>query len=317
MLESLKSARYEFNNTALFRHVCGIADQGIKPLSSLLGVTLIPRGNSLLIHSQSDELGRKAQDFFEKLEKHYKNRELPEALDLHEFYSLTSQGLEMPGEMQDRYFKCNNGRSIAARTRGQARLLRALNNFEVTVCEGPAGTGKTFLSVVAACKQLLKGQIERIVLCRPAVEAGESLGFLPGDLIQKVDPYLRPLYDALYECLGFEKVHELIARQQIEIVPLAFMRGRTLNRAMIILDEAQNCTLPQLKMFLTRPGDGSRICINGDNSQIDIAPHSSGLGKLMRILEGVAEVQVLSLGTEDIVRNPLVEKIIRAFEKLE
>ncbi|MBE7437827.1 MAG: PhoH family protein [Spirochaetales bacterium] len=306
--------RYEFQNKELFRAVCGINDRGIAVLSERLGFSLIARGNALLFQTEDPELIVFARSFLTGLEASYQKR-VPTADDLMLFYRMS--GASAMEVLREDFFKAYNGRLIRPRTPGQALFLEQLMKGEATICEGPAGTGKTFLCVVAACKLMQQGQIERIILCRPAVEAGENLGFLPGDLIQKVDPYLRPLYDALYECLGFERVNDLIARHQIEVVPLAFMRGRTLNQAMIILDEAQNCTLLQLKMFLTRPGEGARLCINGDSTQVDIQRGRSGLGRVIELLSSLPEVHIMRLGLEDIVRNPLVEKIVRAFEGVE
>jgi|TARA_B100001939_G_scaffold152163_1_gene131473 phosphate starvation-inducible PhoH-like protein len=209
------------------------------------------------------------------------------------------------------------GKPIYPRTHRQAAYLESIQKNPVTICLGPAGTGKTFLAIVMACRKLLDGDVDRIILTRPAVEAGESLGFLPGDLNQKVDPYLRPVYDALYECLGMEKVHSMIAARKIEIAPLAYMRGRTLNQAMVVLDEAQNCTLAQIKMFLTRLGRNSFMCLGGDETQVDLNPGKSGLLKAVRILERVSGVSVVRFGKEDIVRNPIVERIVAAFEEEE
>ncbi|MCB1139506.1 MAG: PhoH family protein [Leptospiraceae bacterium] len=218
---------------------------------------------------------------------------------------------------RQKVFVTARGKPIYPRTHRQAAYLDSVQSNPVTLCLGPAGTGKTFLAIVMACRKLMNGEVDRIILTRPAVEAGESLGFLPGDLNQKVDPYLRPVYDALYECLGMEKVHSLIAARKIEIAPLAYMRGRTLNQAMVILDEAQNCTLAQLKMFLTRLGRNSYMCLGGDESQVDLNPGKSGLLKAVRILEGVPGIAVIRFGKEDIVRNAIVERIVAAFEKEE
>lgn len=209
------------------------------------------------------------------------------------------------------------GKKVYPRTVRQARFTQSIQNNEITICMGPAGTGKTFLSIAMACRLLKKGAVERLVLTRPAVEAGESLGYLPGDLTQKVDPYLRPLYDALYECLGYDRVGDLISTRKIEVAPLAFMRGRTLNDSFVILDEAQNCTRAQLKMFLTRLGRGSRMCLGGDITQIDLSPGKSGLLQTSKLLTHVAGVGVVRFESEDIIRNPLVERIVQAFEKLE
>ncbi|MEQ8351369.1 MAG: PhoH family protein [Leptospiraceae bacterium] len=218
---------------------------------------------------------------------------------------------------RQKVFVTARGKPIYPRTHRQAAYLESVQNKPVTICLGPAGTGKTFLAIVMACRKLLDGDVDRIILTRPAVEAGESLGFLPGDLNQKVDPYLRPVYDALYECLGMEKVHSMIAARRIEIAPLAYMRGRTLNQAMVVLDEAQNCTLAQLKMFLTRLGRNSYMCLGGDETQVDLNPGKSGLLKAVRILERVNGISVIRFGKEDIVRNAIVERIVAAFEEEE
>ena len=184
----------------------------------------------------------------------------------------------------------------------------------ITFGVGPAGTGKTFLSIAVACRMLQSGEIDRLVLTRPAVEAGESLGFLPGDLTQKVDPYLRPIYDALHECIGFERVQVLISLNKIEIAPIAFMRGRTLNNSFIILDEAQNCTVSQLKMFLTRIGKNSRMSLSGDVTQIDLERGRSGLEKVLSIMKDTPQIGIMFLEKEDITRHPLVSVIVDKFE---
>ena len=212
-------------------------------------------------------------------------------------------------------FKTINGKPIKARTERQAEYVASLLQNEITICIGPAGTGKTFLSIAAACRMFINGDKERLVLTRPAVEAGESLGYLPGDLVQKVDPYLRPLYDALYECLGTERVHDLINTRKIEIAPLAFMRGRTLNDSVVVLDEAQNCTVAQLKMFLTRLGRNSCMCLSGDVSQVDLPRGKSGLPLTVQILNNIPGIGIVRFSGEDIIRNPLIERIAQAFDE--
>ncbi len=206
--------------------------------------------------------------------------------------------------------------TIKPRTHNQQDYVRAVLTHDINFGIGPAGTGKTYLAVACAVQALLNDEIERILLVRPAVEAGEKLGFLPGDLSQKVDPYLRPLYDALYEMLGFENVDKLIERNVIEVAPLAYMRGRTLNNAFIILDESQNTTREQMKMFLTRIGFGSTAVINGDPSQIDLPRgHASGLKHAAGVLEGVEGISFTLFTSKDVVRHPLVQRIVDAYDK--
>ncbi|MCF0106032.1 MAG: PhoH family protein [Holdemanella sp.] len=214
--------------------------------------------------------------------------------------------------------KTKSGKMIYPKTVGQARLCDAFRKNDIVFATGVAGTGKTYLAVCYAVSVLKSEKIQKIVLTRPAVEAGESLGFLPGDMKEKVDPYLRPLYDALYEMLGVETVEKLLEKQVIEIAPLAFMRGRTLNDAIVILDEAQNTTQAQMKMFLTRMGKNTQMIINGDVTQIDlIKKHDSGLMQACSILEDIKGIEIVHLKTSDVVRNPLVQKIIERYATIE
>ncbi len=207
---------------------------------------------------------------------------------------------------------------IVPKSQHQNDYLDAIQRYDINFGVGPAGTGKTYLAVAKAVEALEQEQVSRLVLTRPAVEAGEKLGFLPGDLAQKVDPYLRPVYDALYEMLGFDKVEKLIARHVIEVAPLAYMRGRTLNHAFVILDEAQNTTPQQMKMFLTRVGFGSRAVITGDVTQTDLPGHQkSGLKQVLGILDGVDGVGFSYFSAQDVVRHPLVQNIVRAYEAYE
>jgi len=207
---------------------------------------------------------------------------------------------------------------ILPRSRQQNAYLEAISRHDINFGIGPAGTGKTWLAVAKAVEALEQEQVSRLVLTRPAVEAGEKLGFLPGDLAQKVDPYLRPVYDALYEMLGFDKVEKLIARHVIEVAPLAYMRGRTLNHAFVILDEAQNTTPQQMKMFLTRVGFGSRAVITGDITQTDLpGRQASGLQQVLKILESVGGIGFTHFTTRDVVRHPLVQSIVEAYERHE
>lgn len=204
---------------------------------------------------------------------------------------------------------------ITPRGKNQQAYVKKILVSDVSFGVGPAGTGKTYLAVACAVDMLERGEIERILLVRPAVEAGEKLGFLPGDLTQKIDPYLRPLYDALYEMLGFEKVGKLLERQVIEVAPLAYMRGRTLNNSFVILDEAQNTTPEQMKMFLTRLGFGSRAVITGDMTQVDLPRgHKSGLAQALQILEKIEEIHITRFDSRDVVRHHLVQKIVQAYD---
>ncbi len=212
----------------------------------------------------------------------------------------------------------NRGRQIKCKTLGQKRYIQALKEHELVFGVGPAGTGKTYLAVAMAVLAFKNKEVDRIILTRPAVEAGEKLGFLPGDLQTKVDPYLRPLYDALQDFLGVETYRSLTERGAIEVAPLAYMRGRTLNAAYIILDEAQNCSIEQMKMFLTRVGEGSRVVVTGDITQIDLPREKkSGLVHALDVLDGVEGVEIVRLTHKDVVRHELVQRIIRAYEKYE
>jgi len=207
-------------------------------------------------------------------------------------------------------------KSVIARSQKQSDYIKALKENDIVIALGPAGTGKSFLAVSVAITMLMEKKVERVILSRPAVEAGEKLGFLPGDMKEKVDPYLRPLYDALYELFGFEKIDKKIETGEIEIAPLAFMRGRTLKNCYAILDEAQNATETQIKMFLTRIGENSKLVVNGDPTQIDLVNKAqSGLTKSKNILREVKEVKILEFDHKDVVRHPLVSKIIKAYQK--
>ena len=207
-------------------------------------------------------------------------------------------------------------KSVIARSEKQSDYIKALKEYDIIMSLGPAGTGKTFLAASVAVTLLMEKKVERVILSRPAVEAGEKLGFLPGDMKEKVDPYLRPLYDALYELFGAEKVDKKIESGEIEIAPLAFMRGRTLKNCFAILDEAQNATETQIKMFLTRIGENSKLVVNGDPSQIDLINKSqSGLIKSKNIVKDLKEIKIIEFDHTDVIRHPLVSKIIRAYQK--
>ena len=207
-------------------------------------------------------------------------------------------------------------KSVIARSEKQSEYIKALRENNIVIALGPAGTGKSYLAVSVGITLLMEKKVEKVILSRPAVEAGERLGFLPGDMKEKVDPYLRPLYDALYDLFGYEKIQKKIDSGEIEIAPLAFMRGRTLKNSFAILDEAQNATITQIKMFLTRIGENSKIVVNGDPSQIDlINKSSSGLVKSKKILNKIKEIKAIEFDHKDVIRHPLVSKIIQAYNK--
>ncbi len=306
--------KFDFNNEALYQKVCGINDSRLKDLESYLGITIIPRGYSLIVNGQKEKVDI-AMEFFKNLVDNFKKRPDKDDFDSFDLNYLIKQENQQDGwSPSEKILSTFKGKQIFPRTRNQEKFVHSLMKNLITFGVGPAGTGKTFLSIAVACRMLQSGEIDRLVLTRPAVEAGESLGFLPGDLTQKVDPYLRPIYDALHECIGFERVQVLISLNKIEIAPIAFMRGRTLNNSFIILDEAQNCTVSQLKMFLTRIGKNSRMSLSGDVTQIDLDRGRSGLEKVLSILKDTPQIGLMYLEKEDITRHPLVSVIVDKFE---
>ncbi len=223
---------------------------------------------------------------------------------------------EKPSElMATEILRSAKGNAVRAKTQGQRRYIEAIRDNVITFGIGPAGTGKSWLAVAMAVQSLQRNEVERIILTRPAVEAGERLGFLPGDLMAKIDPYLRPLYDALYDMVDPEGAQRLLERNLVEVAPLAFMRGRTLNASFIILDEAQNATPEQMKMFLTRIGFGSKVVVTGDTSQVDVQGNRSGLADLERILTGIKGLEFIRLTSRDVVRHRIVQDIVNAYEK--
>jgi phosphate starvation-inducible PhoH-like protein len=225
------------------------------------------------------------------------------------------RGAKLREVLLEPVFESSNRLRISPKTTNQRTYVQAMQDRDVVFAIGPAGTGKTYLAMAMAVSDLLAGRFKRIILTRPAVEAGEKLGFLPGDLAEKVNPYLRPLYDALYDMVGMDKAAQMIERELVEVAPLAFMRGRTLNDAFVILDEAQNTTPDQMKMFLTRLGEGSRAVVTGDLTQVDLpSPGRSGLVHAVRVLQNVDEIAVTEFSSDDVVRHPLVKKIIDAYE---
>ncbi len=294
----------------------GREDANLRRLEEHFDGTLVVRGDELILVGEAGQVEAMERGMREVLQWVQQGRRIdPESID-----RIFRGEAPRPEEFHARGLQLRGGRRITVhpRTLGQSRYLDAVAQHDVVFAVGPAGTGKTYLAVVVALRALLDQEVERIFLVRPAVEAGEQLGFLPGDLQEKVDPYLRPLYDALSECLGTSKVAKYLANGTIEVAPLAYMRGRTLNRAFVILDEAQNTTLGQMKMFLTRIGEGTRAIVTGDVTQIDLAdPTRSGLVRVRGILKEVAGVSFVDLGEKDVVRHPLVRRIVAAFEDQE
>ena len=297
--------------------VTGGGDCILRAVDAMKCGEALVRGDSIQLSGSPDEV-EKLTRLFTQLIKMASAGQVPSSDDADRIMeALRHQDFAGAGFADD-IILTYRGRAIRPKTAGQKAYIDAIRSNTVTFCLGPAGTGKTYLAVAAAVDALERQEIRRILLTRPAVEAGEKLGFLPGDLSQKVDPYLRPLYDALFEMLGFEKVEKLIERNVIEVAPLAYMRGRTLNDAFIILDESQNTTIEQMKMFLTRIGFNSKAVITGDITQIDL-PRStkSGLRHAIEVLAEVDEISFNFFHSEDVVRHPVVARIVNAYEAWE
>ena len=302
-----------FQNNDLLLGVAGEFNNNLKELEKITETNLYSRGNSILVKSdpEKNNLVKNALQF---LTEQYLNNGTIEKKDI--ISSINKFMIEEKNspEKKIEYIVKTPKKSVIPRSERQKDYVRALKESDIIISAGPAGTGKTFLAVAVALTMLLEKKIERIILSRPAVEAGERLGFLPGDMREKVDPYLRPLYDSLYDLLDFEKIQKKIEVGDIEIAPLAFMRGRTLKNSFAILDEAQNATDTQIKMFLTRIGENSKIVINGDPSQIDLPNKSlSGLNRSKKLLGHLKEISVVDFDHKDVVRHPLVSKIVKAY----
>ncbi len=297
-------------------NLCGQFNEHIRQIENRLGVEIFSRGNHFQI-TGSDQPVQLAGGLIKELFDATVNEAItPQSVHLSMQTTASNEILtaEDMGENEPIAIKTRCG-FVKGRGKNQRQYLKNISAHDVNFGIGPAGTGKTFLAVACAVAALESDQVRRLILARPAVEAGEKLGFLPGDLAQKIDPYLRPLYDALYEMLGFERVAKLIERNIIEVAPLAFMRGRTLNESFIILDEAQNTTTEQIKMFLTRVGLGSTAIITGDITQVDLPKEKqSGLRHVLDILRDVEGISFTFFGSQDVVRHPLVQRIVSAYE---
>ena len=318
MSEAQKTVRLEFEDNTLMTIICGQHNQHLARIEQALNVSMDSFGNQIKIAGLSDkvELASKTFTSLYKQLSAQDNRDEMSTTLVDDVLRQTENGVNPAASPIDKsLFATTWKKKIFPRTAGQAGYFKLLRDNEVVFGLGPAGTGKTYMAVAWAVDFLKRRQVERIILSRPAVEAGERLGFLPGDMKEKVDPYLRPLYDALYDMMPSDKVDRMIASGEIEIAPLAFMRGRTLSNAFVIIDEAQNTTPVQMKMVLTRLGEESRMAITGDLSQIDLpSGQLSGLSDAVNRLDNVKGIGITRLSGEDVVRHPVVARILKAYE---
>ena len=301
------------NDNEMLMAIVGQFDQNLKNLSKLTNTDVYFRGNSITCKGNKEKLAIFCDAIKFLINKYF----LTNIIEKEDIILSVKKNLEI----EDSNIKSFNHliktpkKSVIARSEKQSEYIKALKENDIIMSLGPAGTGKSFLAVSVAITLLMEKKIDRVILSRPAVEAGEKLGFLPGDMKEKVDPYLRPLYDALYELFGADKIEKKIETGEIEIAPLAFMRGRTLKNCFAILDEAQNATETQIKMFLTRIGENSKLVVNGDPSQVDlINKRDSGLIKSKNILKDLNEIKIIEFDHNDVVRHPLVSKIIKAYQ---
>ncbi len=315
-LKTTKEFQIESLENSTLANLLGVFDTHIRSIESELNIDIKTRGNVFVLQGEGAKLVI-GELIIKELYTAAKN----EDLDQEKVHLIIKKHLnETHGQSNGTTVKetviNTPNKEIKTRSENQFNYINSIRNNDLSFGIGPAGTGKTYLAVAAAIESLQREEVKRIVLVRPAVEAGENLGFLPGDLSQKVDPYLRPMYDALYEMLGFDQVTNLIERRAIELAPLAFMRGRSLNESFIILDEAQNTTTEQMKMFLTRMGFGSKSVVNGDVTQIDLPPEkASGLKHAIEVLSEIEKISIINFDHKDIVRHRIVQKIVEAYEK--
>jgi phosphate starvation-inducible PhoH-like protein len=295
----------------------GVQDQNLKYLEALLNISIGARGNELMIEGSEKDIDTVEKIFSEfsslvEAGRDFSDKELRDAFK----QIADDRSYSLHDHFTNSSFNPSGKKQVSPKTANQRKYIEAIQSKDLTFGIGPAGTGKSFLAVALAVQSLFAKEVERIVLTRPAVEAGEKLGFLPGDLQEKVDPYLRPLYDALFDLVDTERVTKMLEKRIIEIAPLAFMRGRTINNAFIILDEAQNTSAEQMKMFLTRIGFGSKVVVTGDVTQIDLPRgQRSGLREAERVLTGIPEIDFIHFEKKDVVRHRLVQLIVEAYEK--
>jgi len=311
------SINFDIFNNKILMEIAGSFDNNFKELEKISGSKIFFRGNSISIKG-SKHANEKVKNAIEYLIERFRSDKKIDRNDL-----LTSLNKEMVLETKkqlssqpfEEIIKTPK-KSIIPRSKKQKEYVRALKSSQIVMSLGPAGTGKTYLAVAVALTMLLEKKVERIILSRPAVEAGERLGFLPGDMKEKIDPYLRPLYDSLHDLFNYDKIQKKIESGEIEIAPLAFMRGRTLKNSFAILDEAQNATQTQIKMFLTRIGENSKLVVNGDPTQVDLPnKNSSGLLEAQKLLKGIKEISIINFDHNDVIRHPLVTKIVQAYQK--
>ena len=304
----------QISNNSMLMAIVGQFDQNLKELEKSTATNIFFRGNSITCKGKKGNI----KIFSNAIEFLINKYLLTNIIENEDIISSVKKNMKTETSNIESFQQLikTPRKSVIARSKKQSDYIKALKENDIIISLGPAGTGKSFLAVSVAVTLLMEKKIDRVILSRPAVEAGEKLGFLPGDMKEKVDPYLRPLYDALYELFGVEKIDKKIDSGEIEIAPLAFMRGRTLKNCYAILDEAQNATTTQIKMFLTRIGENSKLAVNGDPSQVDLINKSqSGLIKSREILKGVKEIKIIEFDHNDVVRHPLVSKIIRAYQK--
>ena len=325
------------DNTDVLSGVCGVNDQNLKVIAGCLGGRIRTRGNEISFAGVDDAAQDRFKTVIDSLIKAVKEGECPSAeyvealtgifvqdsqtvLDSAEEANFTMQGINAGtysiSALRDNLIQIPQGfAKVFPRSHNQAQYIRGMREYDISFCVGPAGTGKTYLAIAEALRMVLSKKMRKLILTRPVVEAGESLGYLPGDMAQKISPYLRPLYDAMEALVPYETIHHMEDTRAIEIAPLAYMRGRSLNDCIVILDEAQNTTKEQMKMFLTRIGRGARAVITGDATQVDLPKRiDSGLLHALALLSGVEGIFISYLNTADVVRNPLIKKIIEAYD---
>ncbi len=312
----------KFHKMDSFRMVMGSNDKNLKVLKSIFNINIFTKGEDIFVSTKNKDVILLLEKIFETLIAIASSNIIISERDIIYISSLVKHKdiEEIVNIYVNRLLitKTVNGKPIFAKTINQVNYIKAINSKDMVFSIGPAGTGKTYVAVINGLAKLRNGVIKKIILTRPAVEAGESLGFLPGDLKEKVDPYLRPLYDALYEVLGKKQTEDLIEKGVIEIAPLAYMRGRTLENAYVILDEAQNTTFNQMKLFLTRLGFNSKMVVTGDITQIDLPKNiESGLVNAIKLLKGVAGIEIIRFERIDVIRHPLVQKVLAKYEKYE